>query len=296
MTAFALSSSFFQFRAYNCSRHATCIRRSRPCRAFTFSMTQSKGSQQAGGNQSSSYTSAENAEAETSSAENKGSEIGYVKNTDVKDTKARVRSFYPERYAQASKALWNIGWGTWWVQLALTSVSAVIILFAFAFPGVRISTSSSSVGLILTGTAVLITMVSLFWTYSYTRLALKLSSSSVSPRITLNRAKVFLKIGIMVAISGIFASLLGLQATAGTLLARLLTSRGPEGSFVQLRQDPASGGAESLASGSVQPIDILVIQATANAMSSLLFALIASLWLQGRSRLWSEPSHEEFES
>ncbi len=126
---------------------------------------------------------------------------------------------------RAARGLWRVGWLTWWVQLVLTTISAVILLFAFAFPGVSVQSSASKLGLVLTGLSVVLAIISLFWTYSYTRFSMRLSSGDAeTSRTTLKRLATFLRVGSGFTFLGVFLALLGLQATVGTLLARLFTA------------------------------------------------------------------------
>lgn len=182
-------------------------------------------------------------------------------------------------YASASKALWRLGWATWWVQLILTVISAVILLFSFAFPGVNIRTSASAAGFILSGAGVFVAFVSLFWTYSYTRLSLWLEGS---PDRTIEKARGRiigkLRVGLLLAIVGLLVSLTGLQAIVGTLLARLLSAGIATVPFQTGTPPP----------GIVQPVDVLVVQASANAMMALMASLTTTIWLRARSKKWQK--------
>lgn len=187
-------------------------------------------------------------------------------------------------YVNAAKALWRIGWATWWVQLILTVISAVILLFSFAFPGVNIRSSASAVGFILSAVGVFVAFVSLFWTYSYTRLSLWLE---VSADRNIEKAKTRitgkLRVGLIVSIIGLVISLTGLQAIVGTLLSRLLSAGIATNPYnTNLPGSPAVGV------GIVQPVDVLVVQASANAMMALMAALTTTVWLRARSRKWQK--------
>lgn len=184
-------------------------------------------------------------------------------------------------YRSAARALWRLGWFAWWIQLILTVVSGVILLFSFAFPGVNIGTSASIFGFVLSGLGVLLAFFSLFWTYSYTRLSLWLGDE-VNRTAQIARARITgkLRVGLVLALTGLIVSLLGTQAIVGTLLAKLL-SAGVVTSSQRL------GTLQSTA-GIVQPVDVLVIQACANAMMAFTAALTVTVWLRGRSKKWLE--------
>ncbi|CDF36437.1 unnamed protein product [Chondrus crispus] len=198
-------------------------------------------------------------------------------------------------FKKAARAFWRIGWMTWWLQLILTVVSGVILIFSFAFPGVNVKTSASALGFIVTGVGVLFAFVSLFWTYSYTRLSLWLSGDRVStnrtPQVAQTRINRKLRIGLGIAIVGMIVSLTGLQAIVGTLLARLLSSGVATTPYASYQMGAGAAGVAP-GSGIVQPVDILVVQASANAMMGLLAALATTVWLRGRSKKWQPKSVE----
>lgn len=191
--------------------------------------------------------------------------------------------------AKAARALWKAGWLSWWIQMVLTVVSGVILLFSFAFPGVNIRNSASALGFILSGVGVVFAFLSLFWTYGYTRLSLWLSrSDELQLANAPTRLTTTLRIGVGLAIAGLFVSLIGLQAIVGTLLARLFSAGIATTPYTAYQVGGAGAGAGGLipGTGAVQPVDILIVQASANAMTALLTALVTSVWLRARSRMW----------
>ncbi len=174
---------------------------------------------------------------------------------------------------RAARGVWRVGWIAWWVQLVLTTVSVVILLFAFAFPGVTVKSTASAPGLILAALASAASLVSWIWTYVYTRVALRVSKP-------LSRLARPLHVGVFLALTGTALAAFALQATVGTLLARVFTAAAGVQTGVQ-------AGVVVQASA-VQPIDLLVVQATVNALCSLFAGLLATLWLQGRLRVWQK--------
>lgn len=191
-------------------------------------------------------------------------------------------------YTKAAMAFWRIGWVTWWLQLILTVIAGVILLFAFAFPGVNVRTSASALGFILSGIGVFLAFVSLFWTYSYTRLSLWLREKAPDRSLEAATAKVMtrLRLGTLCAIVGLIISLVGLQAIVGTLLARLFSSGVVSTPYTAYQNGPAAGGSFGPGANIVQPIDILVVQAAANAMMALLAALTSTSWFRSRTKTW----------
>lgn len=194
-------------------------------------------------------------------------------------------------YERAARALWRVGWATWWLQLILTVISGVILLFSFAFPGVNVRSSASAVGFIVSGVGVVFAFLSLFSTYSYTRLSLWLSGNGGRGNRTAETAQTRisrrLRVGLLISIIGMVVSLTGLQAIVGTLLARLL-SAGIATTPYNSYQMAQGVGSVAPGSGLVQPVDVLVIQASANAMMGLVAALATTVWLRARSKKWQQ--------
>lgn len=191
---------------------------------------------------------------------------------------------------RASRALWKAGWWAWWIQLVLSTISGVIVLFAIAFPGVNIRTTASSIGVLLCGSSVAIALTSLLWTYGYTRLAIRVRQSQ--PKFLANapaRVRGYIRVGLIISVFGLFVGLVGLQAIVGTLLARLLGTGIATTPYSALQSNGLSRTGAGFVNGAsmVQPVDVLVIQACANAMSSLLAGLITAIWLRGRLRVWT---------
>lgn len=192
-------------------------------------------------------------------------------------------------FIKASRALWRVGWVSWWIQLILTIIAAVILVFSFSFPGVNHRASASAVGFILAFIGVFIAFVSLFWTYSYTRLSLWLNDVSKPVEQITSKINSRLRIGMVVALVGLIVSLTGLQAIVGTLLARLLGT-GFATAPLTAYHSHATAGAGGLVPGAgiVQPVDILIVQASANSMMALVTALTATIWLRSRQKKWSK--------
>lgn len=177
---------------------------------------------------------------------------------------------------RAARAIWRIGWLSWWIQLVLTSVSVVILLFSFAFPGITVNSAASAPGLILSALAALFALLSLIWTYLYTRISLRLCDVEDANPV-LRRFSASLRVGSVLGFVGIGLAVLATQATVGTLLARLFTAGAAP---------VTTGGALVVSPGTVQAVDILIVQATANAMTSLFASVLGTVWLQGRNQAW----------
>ena len=108
-----------------------------------------------------------------------------------------------------------------------------------------------------------------FWAFRYTRLGRQLRSRDETKRPKPKDAIRILKIGLFISLGGMFATLLGAEATVGSLLAKALSQ--PQGAAVF--------GAPGNVSQYVQPLDIFVIQANTNILLAHFVGLVFTLWI-----------------
>lgn len=90
---------------------------------------------------------------------------------------------------------------------------------------------------------------------------------------------------IFVNLLGLLTSLVGAEQFVGTLMARVLTQQG----FAPLVV--AGPGANNVASPTVQPVDIFVIQANTNILLSHFISLVTSLVLLLRYSMFSKEAN-----
>lgn len=171
----------------------------------------------------------------------------------------------------AANATGQVGWISFWTQLALSIVSAVILLFSVAFT----SQNGPGVSLYLTLFGVVASFLSTFWAYGITRLSLRLQRYAKSgPQADLTRIKKKdvlqnLEQGCWINIAGMISTLLGLQATVGLLVAKTLTNA-TANPFL-------SGGAGSY--NPVLALDVFQVQASTNTLLSHFVSMLCCLWL-----------------
>ncbi|PKU86668.1 protein TIC 21, chloroplastic [Dendrobium catenatum] len=177
------------------------------------------------------------------------------------------------KLAQVSKRLENtsryfkrLGSFGFWGQLVCTVVSAVIISFSSIVTG----KVTSPVTFYATAGGIAAAFVSVFWSFGYIRLSERLRKTANDPTKAPPRADVVksLRNGIFVNILGMGASILGMQATVGLLVAKALTS-----SAVPYYQGIPPGQSPVLA------LDVFLVQASANTILSHFLGLVSSLEL-----------------
>ena len=172
------------------------------------------------------------------------------------------------------------GWFSFWTQIVLAVVSAVVLLFAAGsfgaasvtpvqtIPGgpiTQVPTSGfnpgTGAGLFLAVLGLLALFAGAYWAYRYTRISRKLRDAVDRPK----RADVLrvLYIGLGINLVGMLLTILGAQAIVGSLVAKSF-SQGI-GAF--------TGGFQR----SINPLDIFLVQANTNTIMAHFVGLISTL-------------------
>jgi hypothetical protein len=167
------------------------------------------------------------------------------------------------------------GWTSFWTQVVLCVVSAVILLQLFIFPrgnqtGVNtgLDTSPATLpGLSFAWAGIAVLGASIFWNYRYTRLSTKLRSPD---RPTKSQTIFQIKIGLIINLVGMLVTFFGAFGIIGAL-----TIRSGQGQAIL----PGSGSYNSV----IQPLDFQIIQASFNILFAHFVGLVASLWLLNKT-------------
>jgi hypothetical protein len=164
------------------------------------------------------------------------------------------------------------GWIGFWVQLVLTVVSSIILLFAGALsrtPGANQNSPTTGIGILVTVFGIFVLFFNMYWAlFRYIPIGRKLDGSP-SNRPKRHETIQVLRIGLIASLIGMLFSLLGAQATVGLLAAKAFNQG--IGGFVNT--DPSKF---------IQPLDILVVQASVNVILAQFFGITAALWLLNR--------------
>eukprot|EP00252_Welwitschia_mirabilis_P007984 TRINITY_DN19691_c0_g1_i2.p1 TRINITY_DN19691_c0_g1~~TRINITY_DN19691_c0_g1_i2.p1 ORF type:complete len:296 (+),score=19.36 TRINITY_DN19691_c0_g1_i2:216-1103(+) len=178
-----------------------------------------------------------------------------------------------EKLAQVTRRLENtgryfkrLGGLGFWSQLVCTVVSAVILAFSVVITG----SPTSPTTFYLTAAGIAAAFLSVFWSFGYIRLSEQLRKYASDPTKAPTRGDVVkrLKTGIVINIAGMCATVLGMQATVGVLVAKALTS-----SATPYYQGLSPGYSPVLA------LDVFLVQACGNTMLSHFLGLVFSLEL-----------------
>eukprot|EP00803_Ostreobium_quekettii_P005807 evm.model.scf_1626.4 EVM.evm.TU.scf_1626.4 scf_1626:25860-28779(-) len=178
--------------------------------------------------------------------------------------------------AQAAWALRRYGSLGFWSQLALSLTSAVVLVFSVAFTnqgGPLISTYMTLFGVVTS-------FISTFKSSGYVRLGRRLKryleASKDSSVKTIKKSQVLnsMSQGVFVNILGLGATVIGLQAAVGVLLAKTLTNT---------TANPFLAGGTG-AWNPVLAFDVFLLQASTNTILSHFIGLAFTLWMVARLR------------
>jgi hypothetical protein len=171
---------------------------------------------------------------------------------------------------QIARTFRRTGWVSFWAQLVLTVVSTVILLFAGLLPrGPNSVSPATGSGVIVTVLGILVLGYNMYLAlFRYIPIGRKLEGNPATRPRKSDTIQI-IRQGLYASSAGIFISLIGAQATVGLLAAKAF-SQGV-GGFVNT--DPSKF---------IQPLDILVVQASVNVILAQFVAIAAALWLLNR--------------
>ncbi|HEY9628974.1 MAG TPA: DUF3611 family protein [Coleofasciculaceae cyanobacterium] len=186
----------------------------------------------------------------------------------------------PPAVKRVAGAFWLTGWASFWVQIILAFVSALVLLFAASGlgatsavqPGTQgipgqtpIASAETGIGLLLAILGLLCLFAGAFWAFRYTRLARKLKTPDAQSRPKRGDVVQALRIGLFVNLIGMLLTIFGAQAIVGSLVGKSFS------------QGFAVFSGNSLRF--ITPLDIFLVQSNTNTIMAHFVGLIATLWL-----------------
>ncbi|GKY93634.1 hypothetical protein MPSEU_000330800 [Mayamaea pseudoterrestris] len=169
---------------------------------------------------------------------------------------------------EVSKSLQRVSFFSWWAQVILSTVAAVILGFAKNVLNQRGSGSSGGPNLFLSGPGLLLSACSILWTWGNgARLSRRLvtkPTSRVDASTLLRRA---IRVGVVLNMAGLLFNLLAANQIIGGLAVKVLTQQASATQW-------AANGIQGL-----QPLDILVVQANTNSILSHFLSLGSLLFM-----------------
>ncbi|CAI5471739.1 unnamed protein product [Closterium sp. Yama58-4] len=204
---------------------------------------------------------------------------GYEYEQEIDPQEAARREQASKRVERTSKYFRQLGIIGFWGQLVCSVVASVILTFSIVISG----RPTAPVSTYLTSAGIVAAFLSVFWSFGYLRLADRLRNAIENPMKAPPRSSVVanLKNGLIINLLGLGATLLGLQATVGVLVAKALTSSTP------------IYGAVGLPTGynPVLALDVFLVQASGNTALSHFLGLVLTLELL-RATTLSQPPPE----
>lgn len=187
----------------------------------------------------------------------------------------------PPAVRRVSTAFRIAGWISFWAQIVLAVISGVVLFFAAisarttpqVVPNVPggVSTTTTAVnastgaGSFLAVLGLLTLFAGAYWAFRYTRLSRRLKTPNAQARPKRGEAIQALNIGLMINLVGLLLTVLGAQATVGSLVAKSARSIG----------NIFAGGFQSF----ITPIDLFVVQANTNTIMAHFIGVAATLWI-----------------
>ncbi|KAL9185576.1 hypothetical protein ACHAXT_003353 [Thalassiosira profunda] len=189
---------------------------------------------------------------------------------------------------RSSQALRASSWFSWWSQVILTVISSITFLFA---RNVLNSQTTTPVQLgqvaskfLLPGVGIVASAMSIVWTWGQRRLARRFVRKGATKVEAANLLRRVIKFGAVLNLGGLLTSVLGSQYIVGTLVAKSMQNVVGLGGGV---------GGGVVAAQTLQPLDVLVVQANTNVLSSHFVSLACLLWLTRMVDLLDPPSLDE---
>lgn len=122
--------------------------------------------------------------------------------------------------------------------------------------------------------------LSILWTWGGARLARRLLRRNMNRIEAANMTRRAVSVGISINLLGMLLSLIGAEQIVGGLAIKVLTMQGFLG----------NSGNSAIATQTLQPLDILVVQGNTNTLLSHFCSLVAYLYLTGCVRKLDPPS------
>jgi hypothetical protein len=188
---------------------------------------------------------------------------------------------------ETSRSLKTVSFFSWWAQVILTTISTVILLFARNVGG---RAAAGAMGapppFFLSGTGVLVSVASIIWTWGNgARLSRRLVRRPTGKFQAANLLRRAVRVGVSLNLLGLFVNLVAAEQIVGNLAIKVLSA----GSF------GTQSAILSTIQGSLQPLDILVVQANTNSLLSHFCSLISLLFLTDKIRALDPPSGDDSE-
>eukprot|EP00891_Asterochloris_glomerata_P004421 jgi/Astpho2/4421/Aster-x1241 len=160
---------------------------------------------------------------------------------------------------------WRLGWISFWTQLSLSVVSAIIL--SFAVSATMQGNAPGNVSIYFTLFGVITSFLSTFFAWGYVKVARRVFAGEA---VTKENVASSLLRNSRVNLWGMGATLLGLQSMTGVLVAKILTTSST---------NPYSAAGSGAARAGPAALDLFTVQASANTLLAHFAGLVFTNWL-----------------
>jgi hypothetical protein len=178
----------------------------------------------------------------------------------------------------------RVNWVSWWSQVVLSVISTVTLVFAKSVLKTGVDRTSVAGGFLFAGSGITLGFLSIIWTWGGSRLSKRLRQNDYSRIKAANMIRRTITIGSVINLIGMFVTLIGAQQIVGLLASKLLTMQGLA---------PFGMNAAAVSAQTLQPLDILIVQANTNTLLSHFISLVCCLIMTRGVDKLDPPSTEE---
>lgn len=182
-------------------------------------------------------------------------------------------SAIPPKIKSISSSLKWSGWIGFWVQLLTGFISTVFLIIAVlgSQPSSELAVQGTEIGIFFAICALVCLAVSIYFYFRYTKMAALLLSRNPALRPSKSNTIKFIKLGLLVNLTGTALSIVGTQSIVGVILV-----------FKAIIQNPLAFGANQSNQTLILPADMFNITANTATITAHFFGLLITLWLLNR--------------
>ncbi len=176
----------------------------------------------------------------------------------------------PPKIESISTSLKWSGWIGFWVQLLTGVISAVFLIIGAASNSAasQLATEGTEISVFFAICALVCLAVSIYFYFRYTKMSYLLLNPNPAIRPSKNNTIKFIKLGLLVNLTGTALAIVGTQSIVGVILI-----------FKALVQNPLTIGANQNTSTLILPADMFNITANTATVTAHFFGLLITLWL-----------------
>lgn len=178
-----------------------------------------------------------------------------------------------KKFLRLMKNCYRVSWFSWWSQIILSVISAVILIFANVVRNANVVKRATNFwisGFAFSSISVILAFISTLWTWNIITLCRKLSKDKSMNMVSRYRSS--LKTGVILSLIGMLFALIGAEQIVGNLASSILTNQALANVISNYASSPSSIPG-------LQPLDIFLVQANTNSLAAHFISIICNLIL-----------------